>query len=208
MHTRIDQQFSAMKPRFAVEGKPPAPPQSRTQQGSTSESKPSYNCRAHLWRIVGVDLIEVTGSSGAIAHTVISETGTDMSRFPTVKHFCSWLGLAPHNDISGGRMLRSRVMKVHNRAGQAFRHAAQSCARSRSIFGAFFRAIRGKRGAETAIVATAHKIARVVYHRLQSREAFTPEASQSLDQKRRQRELHNSQRRATALGDKLEPALV
>jgi hypothetical protein len=105
-------------------------------------------------------------------------------------------------------MLRSRVMQVHNRAGQAFRQAAQSCARSQSLFGAFFRAIRGKRGAETAIVATAHKIARVVYHRLKYREACTPESSQALDQKRRQRELNNLQRRAQALGYKLEPALV
>jgi transposase len=206
--TRIDQQFSAMKPRFEVEGDPPAPPKSRTKKGSKSKNKPSYNCRAHLWRILGVDLVEVTGISESIAQTVISEIGTDMSRFPTVKHFCSWLGLAPHNDISGGRILRSRVLKVHNRAGQAFRQAAQSCARSQSIFGAFFRAIRGKRGAETAVVATAHKIARVVYHRLKYREAFTPESSQALDQKRRQRELHNVQRRAKALGYKLAPALV
>ena len=206
--TRIAQQFSAMKPRFAGEGDPPAPPKSRTKQGSKSKHKPSSNGRAHVWRLLGVDLVEVSGISASIAPTVSSEIGTDRSRFPTVKPFCSWRGLAPHHDISGGRILRSHVMNVHHRAGQAFRQAAQSGARSQSIFGACFRAIRGKRGAETAVVATAHKMARVVYHMLKYREAFTPESSQALDQNRRQRELHKLQRRAKALGDKLEPALL
>ena len=129
---RLDQQFSSMAPRFDVEGESPAPPKSRTKNGSKSKNRPSYNVRAHLVRILGlgIDLVDVVGISESLAQTIISEIGTDMSRFPTSKHFCSWLGLAPHNDISGGKVLRSRVRKVHNRAGQALRHAAQSCSRS------------------------------------------------------------------------------
>jgi transposase len=206
--TRIDPPFSAMKPRFEVEGDPPAPPKSRPKKGAKSKNTPSSNCRAHWWRILGVALVAVTGIAAAIAQTVISAIGTDMARVPTVKHFCSWLGLAPHNAISGGRTRRSHVMNVHHRAAQAFRQAAPSWARSPSILGAFFRAMRSKRGAETAVVATAHKMARVVYHLLKYRAAFTPASSQALAQKRRQREVHNWQRRAQALGDKLEPALV
>src|ERR687884_187877 len=87
----------------------------------------------------------------------ITEIGTDMERFPTVKHFCSWLGLAPRNDISGGKVLRSRTQKVVNRATQAFRQAAQSVSRSDSALGAYYRAMRARKGPQQATVATANK---------------------------------------------------
>jgi len=148
---------------------------------------------------------EVTGISASIAQTLIAEIGTDMSRFPTVKHFCSWLGLAPHNDISGGRVLRSRTLKVVNRATQALRQAAQSVARSDSAFGAYFRAMRARRGPQQAIVATAHKIARVVYHLLQHHEAFKAESAAEYAHQRRERELKHLTRRARKLGYTLTP---
>jgi hypothetical protein len=202
---RIDQQFSAMKPRFDVEGDPPTPPTSRTKKNSNSKNQPAYNVRAHLVRLLGIDLVDIIGISESLAQTIISEIGTDMSRFPTSKNFCSWLGLAPHNDISGGKVLRSRVMKVHNRAGQALRQAAQSCSRSRSVFGALYRARSARSSSAEAVVATAHKIARVLYHMLTCREAFTPESIRDVDQKRQQREVKHLQKRAKALGFTLQP---
>ena len=116
-----------------------------------------------------------------------------------------WLGLAPHNDISGGKVLRSRVMKVHNRAGQALRQAAQSCSRSRSVFGAFYRARSARSSSAEAVVATAHKIARVLYHMLTCREAFKPESIRDFDLKRQQRDVKHLQKRAKALGFTLQP---
>jgi transposase len=205
---RLDQQFSAMKPRFDLVGDPPTIPRARTKKNSNSKNQPTYNVRAHLLRIVGVDLIDVIGVSESIAQTVISEIGTDLSRFPTSKHFCSWLGLAPHHDISGGKVLRSRILKVHNRAGQAIRQAAQSCSRSHSAFGAFYRARAKRSSAQEAVVATAHKIARVIYHMLTQREAFHPESIQTLDERRRQREVKYLRKKAKALGFTLEPVSV
>jgi len=202
---RLDQQFSSMKPRFDVEGEPPAPPTSRTKKNSNSKNQPTYNVRAHLVRILGVDLVDIIGISESLAQTIISEIGTDMSRFPTSKHFCSWLGLAPHNDISGGKVLRSRVIKVHNRAGQALRQAAQSCSRSHSLFGAFYRARSARSSSEEAVVATAHKIARVIYHMLTGHEAFKAESIRAFDQKRQQREVKYLQKKAKALGFILQP---
>ena len=128
-----------------------------------------------------------------------------MSRFPTSKHFCSWLGLAPHNDISGGKALRSHVMKVHHPAGQSLRQAAQSCSRSHSIFGAFYRARSARSSSAEAVVATAHKIARVLYHMLICREAFKPDSIRDFDQKRQQREVSHLRKRAKALGFALQP---
>ena len=103
-------------------------------------------------RIIGVDLVAVMGLSASSVQTIISEIGTDMSKFPTVKHFCSWLGLAPRNDISGGKVLRSRTMKVRSRANQAFRDAAASVGRSDSAVGAYYRAMRARLGPQQAIV--------------------------------------------------------
>ena len=194
-----------MKPRFEVEGNPPPPPTARAKKGSKSKNKPSYNARAHLLRILGVDIVEITGISESIAQTVISEIGTDMSRFPTSEHFCSWLHLAPHNDISGGKVLRSRILKARIRAGQALRQAAQSCARSHSVFGAFYRTRAARSSSEQAIVATAHKIARALYHILKYREPFNPLSLRTMDQRRKQGEVKNLQKRAKALGFTLQP---
>lgn len=196
--TQIARQFAAMKPRF--ESEEPPTPLPRTKAGSKSKNTPSCDARAYRMRLTGVDLVAVTGISASIAQTIIAEIGTDMQRFPTVKHFCSWLGLAPHNDISGGRVLRSRTLKVVNRATQAFRQAAQSVARSHSAFGAYFRSMRARLGPEQATVATAHKIARVVYHLLKDGEAFQGQSAIEYEQKRRERELKHLSRRAKTLG--------
>lgn len=138
---------------------------------SKSKNAPGFNARVHYARLVGVDLVAVMGVSGSSIQTIISEIGTDMGRFPTAKHVCAWLGLAPRNAISGGKVLRSRTMKVVNRATQAFRQAAQSVARSDAAIGAYYRAMRARKGPQQATVATAHKIARIVYHLLKYGEA-------------------------------------
>jgi transposase len=157
-------------------------------------------------RLTGVDLVAVTGISASLAQTILSETGTDMSRFPTVKHFCSWLGLAPHHDISGGRVLRSRKLKVVNRATHATWPAAQSVARSHSAFGAYFRSMRARLGPEQATVATAHKIALVVSHLLKDLEAFQGKFAMGYGRERRAWELKHLSRRARTLGYTLIPA--
>jgi transposase len=127
--------------------------------------------------------------------------GTDLSAFPSERHFCSWLGLAPHNDISGGKRLRSRTLKTDNRAGQAFRMAAQSVSKSpESAYGAFYRRMRAKSGAKQAIVATAHKIARAFYHILNHRTPFHDLGGEEYERHAREREIKNLRKRATKLG--------
>jgi transposase len=200
---QIERQFAVMKPRF--ESDEPLGPVPRVKPGSKSKNQPRYDARAHLARLTGVDLVAVTGISASIAQTIISEVGTDMRQFPTVKHFCSWLGLAPHNDISGGRVLRARTLKVVSRATQAFRQAAQSVARSASAFGAYFRTMRARLGPQQATVATAHKIARVVYHLLKYHQPFNEESAAEYMRKRRERELQHLSRRAQKLGYTLTP---
>ena len=93
---------------------------------SHSKNQPSLHTRAALLHLTGVDLVAVHEISASLAQAILSEIGTDMSKWPSEKHFCSWLGLAPHTDIAGGKILRSQTLKTDNWAGQAFRQAAAS----------------------------------------------------------------------------------
>ncbi len=184
----------------------PLPDLPPAKRNSKTKNAPPAPTRAQYARILGVDLVAVMGLSASSVQTIISEIGTDMERFPTVKHFCAWLGLAPRNDISGGKVLRSRTLKVVNRATQAFRQAAQSVSRSDSAIGAYYRAMRARKGPQQATVATAHKIARIVYHLLKYGEAYEAESAEAYEQKRQERELRQLTRRAEKLGYTLTPA--
>ncbi|MHB8460981.1 MAG: transposase [Candidatus Limnocylindrales bacterium] len=130
----------------------------------TNKNDPASPVRTDSIRLTGIDLAAVIGPS--LAQIIRSEIGTDLNQWPTAKHFASWGGVAPHNDISGGKVLRSRTVASHNRAGQAFRQAATSVSHSTSAFGAFYRRKPAQAGPLFAQVATANKIARTVYYML------------------------------------------
>jgi len=119
-------------------------------------------------RINGVDLSLVDGFGVSLAQTVTMEVGTDVGeKFPTEKHFCSWLPqVAPKHEISGGTVLKNKTLKTKNRAGQAFRMAAHSVKKADCVFGALYRRLRSRQGPAQATVSTAHAIARVVYRML------------------------------------------
>jgi transposase len=193
----IERQFANLKP--VSEDLPPLPPS--TKRDTHSKNAPRYDARSYLYRLTGVDLVAITGLNESTVQEIISEVGTDLSAFPNDKHFCSWLTLAPHNDISGGKRLRSRTLPGHNRAGQAFRMAAQSVAKSpNSAFGAFYRRMKARLGAQQAIVATAHKIARAFYHILKHRTPFHDLGGEEYERRAREREIKNLQKRAAKLG--------
>jgi transposase len=202
--TQIEQYLQAMESRSA-DPDAPLPDVPAAKADSKSKNRPSFNARAQFARILGVDVVAVTGISGTLVQTIISEIGTHMSRFPTLKHFGAWLGLAPRNDISGGKVLRSRTMKVASRANQAFRMAAQSVARTNTALGAYFRSMRARKGPQQAIVATAHKIARIVYHVLKYGEDYQEETAEAYERKRQERELRQLTSRAQKLGYILTP---
>jgi len=209
--TEVERQYAALKPRWepADSGATSALDLPRVKRGSKSKNQPQGNVRAHLLRLTGVDLVALPGISASIAQTIISEIGTDtpalacgasVSKWLDEKHFASWLGLAPHNDISGGKVLRSRTLKTHNRAGQALRQAAQSVIRSDSLFGAFYRRQKARLGAEQALVATAHKIARTIYHMLKNREAYVEGGAATYEKQQQDRELAYLKKKAAKLG--------
>ena len=87
---------------------------------------PRFDVRGHLYRMTGVDLTRINGVDAHTALKVISEVGTDMTRWPTGKHFASWLGLSPNNRVTGGRVICSRTKPNASRAAKALRLAANA----------------------------------------------------------------------------------
>jgi hypothetical protein len=200
--TEIERQYRNLKPTVPPDDLPPLDRSDKPD--SYSKNGPSYDARTLLYQLTGVDLVAISGLNETTVQTIIGEIGTDLSRFPSEKHFCSWLGLAPHNDISGGKVLRSRTLKTQNRAGQAFRMAAQAVSRSPNCaFGAFYRRMKSRLGPKQANVATAHKIARAFYHMLKHRTPFHDLGGEEYERRARERELANLRRRATKLGMEL-----
>jgi transposase len=201
----LERKFSALKPVHDDD----LPPLDTTDKRNThSKNAPAYDGRSLRYQLLGVDLVAVDGLNEVTAQIILSEIGTDMSRWQDEKHFCSWLGLAPHNDISGGKLLRSRTLKTHNRAGQAFRLAAQAVSKTDTAYGAFFRRMRAMHGPKKAIVATAHKIARAVYFMLRDHKPFHDISAQEYHQREREREITRLKTRAAKLGFTLAQASV
>ncbi len=197
---RIQQQYAVMKPRWEDEEDLTPAIVSAAPSKKPRRNEPPAETQSQLTRLTGVDLTAVDGIGASVAQTILSEIGTDMTKWPTVKHFASWLGLAPHNDISGGRVLRSRTLPTNNRAGQAFRQAVTSVARSATAIGAYYRRKRAQAGPQFAQVATAHKLARIVYHLLKYHRPYNETQLADADQKQRERDIAALRKRATHLG--------
>jgi transposase len=131
-----------------------------------------FDGRTLLYHYIGVDLTAVTGIATLTAMNIVSELGRDFSQFPTVKHFTSYLGLSPDNRITGGKVVKRGRRKVGSRAAKAFRLAANSLYRTDSPLGEFFRRQRYKHGPSYAVIVTANKLARIVYHMVTRKCAF------------------------------------
>ena len=199
----LERKFSALKPLHDDDDLPPL--DTSDKRNTHSKNAPAYDARTLLYQKLGVDLVAVHGLNEVTAQIIVTEVGTDMSRWKNEKHFCSWLGLTPHNDISAGKVLRSRTLKTRNRAGQAFRLAAQAASRGNSEYGVFYRRMRARLGPKKAMVATAHKIARVVYLMLRDRQPFRSLSAEEYAQRARDRELARLTKRASKLGFTLAP---
>jgi len=121
------------------------------------------NLNQKILTLYGVNVSSLSGLTDYSALRLVGETGYDLSRFPTGKHFISWCQLSPRNSQSG-KMNRRIKMKMKSKAGQIFREAAQSLINSRKIaIGAFMRKIRSKKGSPIAVKAGARKLAAAYY---------------------------------------------
>ena len=111
------------------------------------KNAPRFDIRSRLYRMTGVDLTRIDGVDGFTALKVVSEVGTDMTKWESAKHFASWLGLSPNNRTTGGRVMSSKTKASANRAAAALRLAADALHRSDSALGAFLRRKKAHLGA-------------------------------------------------------------
>jgi transposase len=200
----IERLYGMTRPDWEAGEVTPLP---RRKKNSHSKNVPhnAEEVRKHLKRISGVDLSLVDGFGVSLAQTVIMEVGTDMSKFPDEKHFCSWLGLAPKHEISGGKVLKNSTLKTKNRAGQAFRLAAQSVKQAECVFGLFYRRLRARLGPSQATVATAHAIARVVYRMLKYQVEYDPLNVNEYQRQYEAQQIKYLKKRAAKFGFQLIP---
>jgi transposase len=177
---------------------PPLPPKPRVRGRKPHD--PRFDVRTALYYATGVDLTAIEGIDELHALTLVSELGSDFTKWPTVKHFTCWLGLCPNWQKTGGKVKSSRVRRGKNRAALALRLAAWSLMRSKSYLGAYLRRQRSRLGAPKAITATAHKLARIVYHLVRFGEAYMQQTEQAYAAQVRERLEKQLHRRARELG--------
>lgn len=181
---------------------PDAPPMPPSTKGKSKprRNEPKFDLRGELHRITGVDLTQIDGLDVSTIQAVISEIGTDMSRFPTEKHLGSWLGLSPHPQITGGKVVSSKTRKVVNPAADALRIAAQALNKCDSALGAFYRRLRSRIGPAKANTATAYKLARLIYRGIKYGQTYVDEGARYYDERYRKHILANLVRRAKQMG--------
>ena len=198
----IERMYALTRPDWeAGQVKPLTAKKRKSKSKNAPEQKEEI--RKHLKRISGVDLSVVDGFGVSLAQTVIMEVGTDMRKFPSEKHFCSWLGLAPKHEISGGKVLKNKTLKTKNRAGQAFRMAAQSVKGADCVFGSRYRRLRARLDNRQATVATAHAIARVVYRMLKYQVEYEELSVEAYEQEYKTQQVKYLKKKAEKFGFQL-----
>jgi transposase len=158
-----------------------------------------------LFQALGVDLTDIEGIDVGTALVILAEIGIDVSRFPTEKHFASWLGVCPRQHESNRTKKKRGPRKGKNRVAIALRMAAQALGRTRSPLALFYRRIKSRIGGKGAVTATAHKLACLVYRLLKYGTAYVKQSMAEYEQKVRKQLERSLRRKAAALGYELVP---
>ena len=171
-----------------------------------ARNAPKFDLRTQLFQMCGVDLTRIDGIDVTTALVVVSEVGADMGKFPSDKHFASWLGLCPGTKITGGKVMSGRTKRCANRAAQALRLAAAALRSSQSALGAYYRRMCARMDKPKAVTAAAHKLARLIYAMLTHGQEYTDRGQDYFEERYRQRVLHNLAQKAKAMGMQLVPS--
>ncbi len=174
------------------------------KKGTVRQNDFTFNAQAHLNELTGVNLCAIDGLDEKTVVTIISETGTDLSKWKTASHFSSWLGLAPRPKVSGEKTIGHFKQSVAGRAGRAFRAAAWSLHHSKSSIGAFYRRMAFRKGSFAAIKATARKLAVIFWNMMTSQLPYRQQTASSYEEKQQKAQIKKLEKQATKFGFRLQ----
>jgi transposase len=164
-----------------------------------------FEATGPLFKALGVDLTLIEGIDVGTALVILGEIGVDVSRFPTEKHFASWLRLCPPQDESNKTKKRRGHRKGTNRVTIALRMCARSVGKAMTPLGLFYRRIRSRIGGLGAVKATAHKLACLVYRMLKYGQEYVTQSMEEYEAKVKANMLKALKRKAAAMGFQLSP---
>jgi hypothetical protein len=199
--TRVKEMMQSIPAKVAAGDKPP---KEKNPRRTPWRNEPPQ-LRDDLYRAFGVDLTQIPGINTLTAQMIFTEIGPDFSRFPTAATFCSWLRLCPNAKISGGQVLSSRTRPSKNRVALALRMGAQGLHRSQSYLGDYFRRMRARMGTPKAMTAAAHKLARIVYHMITTKQEYDATIFQDQERRTQDRRRAKLYAQAKELGLQLVP---
>jgi transposase len=202
-----DVEIEAVVRDLTTDRTPPAAPMPSVRHAA-GRNEPKFDVRGALYTLLGADLSQIHGLGPYTVLRLVAECGDDMQKWPTSKHFTSWLTLAPGNKISGGRVLSAKTRRSSNRAAALLRIAAVNIGRTQTAIGAFYRRLAGRIGKAKAVTATARKLAVLFYNALRFGLAYADPGAAHYEERHRKRVLSNLQRRARQLGYTLVESTV
>lgn len=202
--TQIEQVLAALTINAVA---PPKEPLGRARCRNKHVNALNFDVRTALYNLTGIDLTQIHGIGPYLALRLVAECGTDLSRWPTAKHFTSWLTLSPGCKISGGKVLSSHTRKTTNRVAAYLRLAAVTVGKTSTALGAFYRRLSARIGKAKAVTATARKIAVLFYNTMRFGTSYVDPGADHYEQKYKERVIKQLHRRAAEFGYSLQPAI-
>jgi hypothetical protein len=200
-HVQIEQKLQLLIVDKAQPKEPLGAPRSRTKQTNSL----NFDVRPLLYQLTGIDLTQIHGIGPSVTLELVAECGTDLGRWPTEKHFTSWLTLSPGCKISGGKVLSSHTRKSNNRIAARLRLVATSVGRTDTALGAFYRRLAARIGKAKALTAAARKIAILFYRAMRFGMRYQDPGADQCERRYRERVVKQRHRRAAHFGFSLQP---
>lgn len=206
---QCDKQIEMHLTRYRAHLDPPSDDElPRCKKKIGKKNAVDFDVEKYAFDIWKVNAMAIPGMSAISLLQLIGELGHNfVEKFETCHMFCSWLNLVPNNKISGGKLLSSKVPKRTNTCGQVFRLCANSLKRNKTTLGYYFRRIQSRCGYSQAIVATAHKIAKIFYTMVKSHTEYDESKTGINERDLLERKIVMTQRRLDKLNRQLDVAL-
>lgn len=204
---RIDECDAAIESvlvTLSTERESPPSPLPKPRHTTRQPNAVNFDPRPLLYQLTGTDLTQIHGIGPYLALRLVAECGTDLSRWPSAKHFTSWLTLSPGCKISGGKVLSAHTRKTTNRITAHLRLAAVTVGRTSTALGAFYRRLAARIGKAKAVTATARKIAVLFYNAMRHGMSYVDPGADQYERRYRERVIKQLHRRAAEFGFRLE----